>query len=67
MTNQKQSGLIKKPNKGGIFKKSEPMKICSHPEHRPPAHISIPLDCYYEHVCPACGEVQIIESGALIS
>ena len=64
---QKKSELVRKSNKGGFFKKSEPIKPCSHPEHRPTNYISIPPDHYYKHICPECGKVEIIESGAFIS
>lgn len=32
-------------------------KICSHPEHHPPSHVSLE-DGLYEHTCPECGRTR---------
>jgi len=46
--------------KGGFFD-LEKMKICSHPEHNPPAHLYIPPGKGYIHICPSCqNEVKLI-------
>lgn len=35
------------------------IKVCRHPEHKPPSHIVLEPGCY-EHECPWCGLKQII-------
>lgn len=36
-------------------------KACQHPSHNPPNHIHIPVGKIYRHVCPCCGEQQVIK------
>jgi len=35
-------------------------KSCKDREHNPPSHMVIPQGKGYRHVCPSCGEVQIV-------
>lgn len=47
-------------NKGWVGLPGWPeAKICRHPEHDPPGHIVLEPGTY-EHTCPGCGRVQIV-------
>jgi len=37
-------------------------KVCKHPEHNPPSHVSIPAGHRMVHTCPRCGDVTIVTS-----
>lgn len=45
---------------GGFFPLPEDDPPCKHPSHNPPSHIHVPEGKGYRHVCPHCGEVQIL-------
>lgn len=34
---------------------------CKHPSHNPPMHLHIPQGKRYVHICPSCGDKQILE------
>jgi len=40
-------------------------EMCKHPEHFPPMHLYIPPNTYYEHICPACGNIISIGSNQI--
>lgn len=44
---------------GGFFDLPKD-KTCIDKEHNPPRHMVIPQGQGYKHVCPSCGEVQIV-------
>ena len=43
------------------FEDIEPYVMCTHPSHNPPTHLHIPQGKRYVHICPSCGNKQIIQ------
>lgn len=44
------------------IKQSYKDKKCKDPEHHPPTMIHIPIGKEYVHICPSCGNQQILRS-----
>lgn len=58
---------LNKYRKGGLepdpdYDKHRP---CRHREHDPPSHIYIPPGMRLRHICPGCGEEQVIYPAAV--
>ncbi len=51
-----------KTKESGFFDISDKWKInkCRNPHHNPPGYIVIPKGKGYRHICPSCGEEQVI-------
>ncbi len=49
---------FKGERKGGTRKIAELPNACNHPEHNPPMHM-VYENGIWEHICPACGNLQI--------
>lgn len=47
-------------SKSGFFDLEKELKTCKSPNHDLPKHLVIPQGKGYQHVCPACGNIQII-------
>jgi predicted RNA-binding Zn-ribbon protein involved in translation (DUF1610 family) len=41
------------------------LQPCINPEHDPPKHMVYPRDRVYEHTCPSCGKVTIVQPSRL--
>lgn len=42
------------------FEDIEKIETCKHPEHNPPSHLYIPQGKRYVHICPSCGNREVI-------